>query len=90
MSEQLAGGINVRYRKSCGMCKHRVVMRASSYCNKAFELDGNPILISGFSALYVARANVSSVEEFNKKYSVAPNMVCDEYFEPIRTRYTLD
>lgn len=84
MSELLAGGIKARYRKSCGMCKHRVALRSSSYCNKAFELDGNT------GSLYEARSLAIGIVEFNTKYSVAANMVCDEYFEPVSTRFPLD
>lgn len=89
MSEQiqLAGGINVRYRKSCGMCRHKINAGElySIYCMKAFELDGNE-----GEKLYEARSKAPSRREFNMKYGVATNMVCDEYFEPVSTRFSLD
>lgn len=84
MSEQLAGGINARYRKSCGMCINHVTVGPNGYCNKAFKLDGN------MDNFYKARSSASNIVEFNIKYSVAPNMVCEEYFEPASTRFPLN
>lgn len=84
MSELLAGGIKARYRKSCGMCKHQVPYSGYTYCKKAFELDGN------IEKFYIAITKTTNMSEFNDKYSVAPNMVCDEYFEPVSSRFPLD
>lgn len=90
MSDQLAGGINVRYRKSCGMCRNHLEVGKYGYCKKAFELDGNAIPVGNITPFYTARASAPDTKAFNEKYSVAPNMLCDEYFDPIRTRFPLD